>query len=113
MPRINLLPKDVFELISAGEVVERPASAVKEAVENSIDAKSKHITVEIRRGGISYIRITDDGCGIDREDVPLAFVSHATSKIKDAKDLDAISSLGFRGEALAAAGSVSRVEMFT
>lgn len=113
MPRIDLLPKDVFELISAGEVVERPASAVKEAVENSIDAKSKHITVEIRRGGISYIRITDDGCGIDREDVPLAFVSHATSKIKDAKDLDAISSLGFRGEALAAAGSVSRVEMFT
>lgn len=107
------MPKDVFELISAGEVVERPASAVKEAVENSIDAKSKHITVEIRRGGISYIRITDDGCGIDREDVPLAFVSHATSKIKDAKDLDAISSLGFRGEALAAAGSVSRVEMFT
>lgn len=113
MPRINLLPRDVFELISAGEVVERPASAVKEAVENSIDAKSKHITVEIRRGGISYIRITDDGCGIDREDVPLAFVSHATSKIKDADDLDAISSLGFRGEALAAAGSVSRVEMFT
>ena len=113
MPRINLLPRDVFELISAGEVVERPASAVKEAVENSIDAKSKHITVEIRRGGISYIRITDDGCGIDREDVPLAFVSHATSKIKNADDLDAISSLGFRGEALAAAGSVSRVEMFT
>ena len=113
MPRINLLPKEISELIAAGEVVERPASVIKELLENSIDAKSKHITVEIQKGGISYIRITDDGCGITFDDVPLAFKRHATSKIKTGADLDKIATLGFRGEALAATCSVSKTEMFT
>ncbi len=113
MPKINVLPKSIAELIAAGEVVERPASIVKEAVENSIDAGATHITVEIQRGGITYIRITDNGCGIVGEDVPKAFLRHATSKIKQAIDLDSISTLGFRGEALAATSAVSRVEMFT
>lgn len=113
MPKINVLPKSIAELIAAGEVVERPASIVKEAVENSIDAGATHITVEIQRGGITYIRITDDGCGISSEDVPKAFLRHATSKIKQAVDLDSISTLGFRGEALAATSAVSRVELFT
>ena len=113
MPKINVLPKSIAELIAAGEVVERPASIVKEAVENSIDAGATHITVEIQRGGITYIRIPDDGCGISSEDVPKAFLRHATSKIKQAVDLDSISTLGFRGEALAATSAVSRVELFT
>lgn len=113
MPKINVLPKSIAELIAAGEVVERPASIVKEAVENSIDAGATHITIEIQRGGITYIRITDDGCGISSEDVPKAFLRHATSKIKQAVDLDSISTLGFRGEALAATSAVSRVELFT
>lgn len=113
MPKINVLPKSLAELIAAGEVVERPASIVKEAIENSIDAKATHITVEIQHGGITYIRITDNGCGISSEDVPLAFLRHATSKIEKAVDLDSISTLGFRGEALAATGAVSRVELFT
>ncbi len=113
MPQIILLPKDISELIAAGEVVERPASVVKELIENSIDALSKHITVEISRGGVSLIRITDDGCGISPSDVPLAFKRHATSKIKSADDLNAISTLGFRGEALAATCCVSRTELFT
>ena len=113
MPRINVLPKSIAELIAAGEVVERPASVVKETIENSIDAGASHITVEIQRGGITYIRVTDDGCGIASEDVPLAFLRHATSKIKAAHDLDSIYTLGFRGEALAAAAAVSRVELFT
>lgn len=113
MPKINVLPKSIAELIAAGEVVERPASIVKEAVENSIDAGATHITVEIQRGGITYIRITDNGCGISGSDVPKAFLRHATSKIKQAVDLDSISTLGFRGEALAATSAVSRVEMFT
>jgi len=113
MPKINVLPKSIAELIAAGEVVERPASIVKEAVENSIDAGATHITVEIQRGGITYIRITDNGCGIAGEDVPKAFLRHATSKIKQAVDLDSISTLGFRGEALAATSAVSRVERFT
>ena len=113
MPKINVLPKSIAELIAAGEVVERPASIVKEAVENSIDAGATHITVEIQRGGITYIRITDDGCGISSDDVPKAFLRHATSKIGKADDLDRISTLGFRGEALAATSAVSRVEMFT
>lgn len=113
MPKINVLPKEISELIAAGEVVERPASAVKEAVENSIDAGARSIIVEIRRGGIAYIRITDDGCGISHLDVPLSFIRHATSKISSASDLNAISSLGFRGEALAALSSVARVEMIT
>lgn len=113
MPKINLLEKDIAELIAAGEVVERPASVAKELIENSIDAGARHITVELRRGGISLLRITDDGCGIAREDVPLAFLRHATSKIRTASDLEAITSLGFRGEALAATCAVSRVEMIT
>lgn len=113
MPKINLLPKGVAELIAAGEVVERPASVIKELVENSIDAGADNITVEIQHGGITYIRITDNGCGISHEDVPTAFLRHATSKIKIGGDLDAIATLGFRGEALAAVSSVSRAEMFT
>ncbi len=113
MPKINVLPKSIAELIAAGEVVERPASIVKEAVENSIDAGATHITVEIQHGGITYIRITDNGCGIANDDVPKAFLRHATSKIEKAVDLDSISTLGFRGEALAATSAVSRVELFT
>lgn len=113
MPKINLLPKEVAELIAAGEVVERPASVIKELVENSIDAGADDITVEINRGGIAYLRITDNGCGIELQDVPTAFLRHATSKIKEDADLNAIATLGFRGEALAAISSVSKVEMFT
>lgn len=113
MPRINVLPKNIADLIAAGEVVERPSSVIKEFVENSIDAGSKNITVEIQNGGKTYIRVTDNGCGIDREDVRKAFISHATSKIKEIDDLDAISTLGFRGEALASVCAVSKVEMLT
>ena len=113
MAVINLLPKSVSELIAAGEVVERPASVVKETVENSIDAGSRRITVEIKHGGITYIRITEDGCGMDKEDVPMAFLRHATSKIHTENDLNSIETLGFRGEALAAISGVSKVEVFT
>ncbi len=113
MPKINLLPKEVAELIAAGEVVERPASVVKELVENSIDAGANNITIEINRGGIAYLRITDNGCGIEHGDVPTAFLRHATSKIKVDADLNEIATLGFRGEALAAISSVSKVEIFT
>ena len=113
MPKINVLPKSVAELIAAGEVVERPASVVKELVENSLDAGAGAITVEIRGGGIEYIRVTDNGCGIAREDVRTAFVSHATSKIGGAEDLNAIFTLGFRGEALPSVCSVARVQMLT
>jgi len=113
MPKINLLPKSIFELIAAGEVVERPASVIKELVENSIDSTATKITVEIRNGGIRYMRVTDNGCGISKDDVPLAFTSHATSKISSASDLDGIFTLGFRGEALSSISAVSRVEMLT
>ncbi len=113
MPKINILPKSIAELIAAGEVVERPASVVKELVENSIDAGAKSVAVEIKNGGIRYIRVTDDGCGIEAEDVPTAFISHATSKIKDASDLDSILTLGFRGEALPSVAAVSRMSMLT
>lgn len=113
MPKINMLPKNVAELIAAGEVVERPSSVIKELVENAIDAGSSAVTVEIQRGGITYIRITDNGCGISPSDVPTAFLRHATSKIKVDTDLDSIATLGFRGEALAAISSVSKVEMLT
>jgi len=113
MPKINLLPQHISELIAAGEVVERPSSVIKELVENSIDAGATRITVEIQRGGILYMRITDNGCGISYEDVPLAFMRHATSKISTDKDLDSISTLGFRGEALAATASVSKIELLT
>ncbi|MFA9381941.1 MAG: DNA mismatch repair endonuclease MutL, partial [Acetanaerobacterium sp.] len=101
------------ELIAAGEVVERPASVVKELVENAIDAGSASVTVEIKNGGITFLRVTDDGSGIARDDVNNAFVSHATSKISDGGDLDFIATLGFRGEALASIAAVSRVTMLT
>lgn len=113
MPRINVLPKNIADLIAAGEVVERPSSVIKEFVENSIDAGAINITVEIKNGGKTYIRVTDNGCGIDREDVKKAFISHATSKITNIEDLDAISTLGFRGEALASVCAVSKVELLT
>lgn len=113
MPKINVLSKNVAELIAAGEVVERPASVIKELVENSVDAGATSITVEIKGGGILFLRITDNGCGIEREDVPTAFLRHATSKIKDETDLDAIHTLGFRGEALCAIAGVSKVELLT
>lgn len=113
MPEINILSQHVAELIAAGEVVERPASVVKELMENSIDAGATLITVEIRRGGITYIRITDNGCGIDRSNIKKAFISHATSKISSADDLDSILTLGFRGEALASVAAVSKVEILT
>lgn len=113
MAKINVLPKNVAELISAGEVVERPSSAVKEMIENSIDAGATAVTVEIKNGGVKYIRVTDNGCGIHREDVRTAFISHATSKIKSGEDLDAIFTLGFRGEALPSIAAVSRLSMMT
>lgn len=113
MPRINVLPKNIADLIAAGEVVERPSSVIKEFVENSIDAGSKKIVVEIQNGGKTYMRVTDDGCGIHRDDVKKAFISHATSKISTVTDLDAISTLGFRGEALASVCAVSKVELMT
>lgn len=113
MAVINVLPKQVAELIAAGEVVERPSSVIKELVENSIDAGSTIVTVEIKNGGVTFMRVTDNGCGIAREDVTTAFKRHATSKIGKEADLDSIATLGFRGEALAAISSVSRIEMLT
>lgn len=113
MPQINVLPKEVYQLIAAGEVVERPSSVVKEMIENSVDAGAKNITVEIKNGGSTYIRITDDGCGISRDDVKKVFVSHATSKIKESDDLNRIATLGFRGEAMASISAVARVQLLT
>ena len=113
MADIRVLPSSLAELIAAGEVVERPASVIKELIENSIDAGAKRITVEIQRGGITFMRVTDDGCGIAASQVPTAFLRHATSKIRDEKDLFKIATLGFRGEALASVGAVARVEMMT
>ena len=113
MPRINVLPKNIADLIAAGEVVERPSSVIKEFLENSIDAGAKNVTVEIKNGGKTYIRVTDNGCGIESEDVRKAFLSHATSKIKSADDLDSIGTLGFRGEALASVAAVAKVELLT
>lgn len=111
--RILELPKNIYDKIAAGEVVDRPLSIVKELVENSIDAGASSIVVEIKNGGKSYIRVTDNGSGIEKEDVELAFKRHATSKIKNVADLDHINSLGFRGEALASISAVSRVELIT
>lgn len=113
MGRINVLDKNTAELIAAGEVVERPASVVKELLENCIDAKSTAITIEIKNGGVKYIRITDNGTGILKEDVPKAFLRHATSKVATAIDLDKIATLGFRGEALASVCAVAKVQLIT
>lgn len=110
---IKVLPKNVSELIAAGEVVERPVSVVKELVENSIDAGATDITVEIKDGGITYIRVSDNGCGIPRDEVPTAFLRHATSKLQNADQLNNITTMGFRGEALAAICAVSRTDMIT
>ena len=113
MGRINVLDKHVANMIAAGEVVENPASVVKELLENAIDAKSTSVTCEIQNGGISYIRITDDGIGMSGPDAKTAFLRHATSKISKAEDLDGIATLGFRGEALAAISSVSKIDLIT
>jgi len=113
MPKIMLLDQDTIDQIAAGEVVERPVSVVKELVENAVDAGAMNITVEIKEGGISFIRVTDDGCGIEKEQLAIAFQRHATSKIRDSFDLLNITSLGFRGEALSSIAAVSRVEVIT
>lgn len=113
MGKINVLDVNIANMIAAGEVVERPSSVVKELVENSIDANAKNITVEIKNGGMSYIRVTDDGDGIEPDDVKTAFLPHATSKIKTSDDLAKIYTLGFRGEALASIAAVARVEIYT
>lgn len=113
MPEIHVLPKDIAELIAAGEVIERPASVLKELTENAIDAGAKRITAEMKRGGVLYLRVTDDGCGIAPDQVRTAFLRHATSKINRAEDLDSIFTLGFRGEALASICAVSRTEVLT
>ncbi len=113
MPEIHVLPKDIAELIAAGEVIERPASVLKELTENAIDAGAKRITAELKRGGVLYLRVTDDGCGIAPEQVRTAFLRHATSKIQTAEDLETIFTLGFRGEALASICAVSRMEILT
>lgn len=113
MANITVLDQNTINKIAAGEVVERPMSVVKELLENAIDAKATAITVEIKDGGISFIRVTDNGCGIPGEEIPMAFLRHATSKIQSVEDLFTISSLGFRGEALASIASVSQVELIT
>ncbi|MCR4946944.1 MAG: DNA mismatch repair endonuclease MutL [Lachnospiraceae bacterium] len=113
MPDIRVLDEKTIEMIAAGEVIENPASIVKELVENSIDAGAKHIRVEVSGGGIDFLRVTDDGCGIKPDQVRTAFLRHATSKIRNASDLSAVTTMGFRGEALASVAAVARVEMIT
>src|SRR3982751_19156 len=109
MPRIHQLPPSVVTKIAAGEVIERPASVVKELLENSVDAGSRRIEIDVEQGGQDLVRIVDDGCGILPDDLPLAFASHATSKLRDAEDLFSIGTFGFRGEALASSGGVAHV----
>ena len=113
MGKIQVLDPVTVDQIAAGEVIERPASVVKELVENAIDAGASAVVVEIKEGGISYMRIADNGCGISREDVPAAFLRHSTSKIRTDDDLVHIGSLGFRGEALSSIAAVSQVELVT
>ena len=111
MGKIVLLDDLTINQIAAGEVIERPASVIKEMVENSIDAGAKNITIEIKNGGISLIKITDDGCGIEEDDMEISFERHATSKIRKAEDLISVKSMGFRGEALASVAAIANVEM--
>ena len=113
MANIQVLDQITIDKIAAGEVIERPASIVKELVENAIDAGSTAVTVEIKEGGISFIRITDNGCGIPKEEVPLAFLRHSTSKIRSVEDLTTVASLGFRGEALSSIAAIAQVELIT
>lgn len=113
MPVINILPPHLADMIAAGEVVERPASVIKELMENSFDAGARNINVEIRGGGSAYIRVSDDGCGMSPEDAGIAFTRHATSKLRDERGLEAIGTMGFRGEALAAIAAVSEIELLT
>ena len=113
MSIINILSPHVADLIAAGEVVERPASVVKELCENALDAGAKNVTVEIRGGGTALVRVRDDGCGMSPEDAGVAFLRHATSKLRDERDLEAIATMGFRGEALAAISAVSKIRLTT
>ena len=113
MGKIHKLSPQLADMIAAGEVVERPASAVKELVENAIDARATQILVEIKNGGITFMRVTDNGCGMNPEDAPTAFLRHATSKISTAEDLGGIVTMGFRGEALAAISAVSKIDLLT
>ena len=113
MAKINLLDSSIYNLIAAGEVVERPSSVIKELIENSIDSGATAIVAEIKRGGVALIRVSDNGCGMDINNLPKAFLPHATSKISCLDDLDKIGTLGFRGEALASIASVSDIELDT
>ena len=113
MSKIQVLDQITIDKIAAGEVIERPASVVKELAENAIDAGATAVTVEIKEGGISFMRIADNGCGIEKEDVRAAFLRHSTSKIRSVDDLMGIHSLGFRGEALSSIAAVSQVELLT
>ena len=113
MSVINILSPHVADMIAAGEVVERPASVIKELCENALDAGAKNVTVEIRGGGATLIRVTDDGCGMSPEDAGVAFLRHATSKLRDERGLEAIATMGFRGEALAAISAVSKIRLVT
>ena len=113
MPEIIQLSPHIANLIAAGEVVERPASVAKELLENAVDAGASQVTIEIRDGGMTFLRVTDNGCGMAAKDARTAFLRHATSKLRTAEDLSAIGTLGFRGEALAAISAVSRVDIFS